>query len=168
MKPYPMILSLVILTICSTVGLTQESSKPWWNPFAKDESSTATGVRKSNFFNGSGSESKKPMFQLPKMPWTSSAKNASGAIPRRRGPSMLSRMGSTTRRWWDNTIDFVNPFDSPKSTLGRGYQPQNLNTPYAKKKTSSGKGPFGWLWREEQIERPTSVPDWLKQPRPRF
>ncbi len=84
---------------------------------------------------------------------------------------MLGRMGQSTRRAWNSTTDFLNPFNdapadkSPQSyqPAEQGYQPQNIN-----KTTKSGSGPFGWMWREEQTERPASVNEFLRQERPRF
>ncbi|MBX3423746.1 MAG: hypothetical protein KF752_19490 [Pirellulaceae bacterium] len=63
----------------------------------------------------------------------------------------------TTRRWWNNTVDFLNPFDdrsSSKDTAG-----SSATSP----KTTR------WWW-QPQPEEPeiSTVNDFLRQERPRF
>ena len=70
-------------------------------------------------------------------------------------------MGKSSKKFWNSTVDFLNPFDSEPKPKQQGYQPQNT-------KTSTGSGPFGWLWREEKTETPATVNDFLRQPRPKF
>lgn len=152
----------VLVTVCSlTVGsdlASAQESKPWWNPFASEGDST---VRKSTFFDSTAKEAKpSSMFQLPKLPWTSTTTSKPA---KSKSPSVLTRMGSSTKKAWNSTVDFLNPFDTPATTEKKqqGYQPQNVET-------SSGSGMFGWMWREEKRETPTTVNDFLRQERPRF
>lgn len=71
-------------------------------------------------------------------------------------------MGSTSKRWWNNTTEYLNPFDSEPAPKAHGYQPQ-LQT-----QTKSGSGMFGWMGREERNEEPKDVNEFLRQPRPRL
>ncbi len=154
MKPRGVILSLLVVLLLAPTGFSQES-KASWNPFSKgDSADDGSTIRESSFFNGSGGKS---MFKLPKLPWFS---KDSSSKPK--SESALSRMGKTTKRWWSNTVDLMNPFDSPAPKRNQGYQPQNMQ------RKSSGGGPLGWLWREEPRENPTTVNEFLRQPRPKF
>lgn len=160
MTAHSFTICLVLLLLVNVRSFGQDK-QPWWNPFAGSSttSSSDAGVRESSFFNG-GSKSakaKESSWTLPKMPWSADSKPNT-----RQGPSTFSRMGKSTKKMWNSTVDFINPFDSPKSPTTQGYQPQ-----YAEK-SSSGGGPLGWLWREEKVESPTTVNDFLRQPRPKF
>ncbi|MEZ6135041.1 MAG: hypothetical protein R3C53_09050 [Pirellulaceae bacterium] len=128
-------------------GFSQEKAGGWWNPFSGGVQTVSTPKDSTPRF-------KMPQLELPT--WSKKAKPAS------KQPSMMSRMGATSKRWWDNTVDFVNPFnDAPPAK--QGYQPQSTT-----KKSTAGSGMFGWMWREEVVESPTTVNDFLRQPKPRF
>ncbi len=154
--------ALLVWLIPQSVMTAQEKTA-WWKPFSSSttttsESANAT-VRKSTQFGGGGSS----FFKFPevKMPtWSDKVKTQSE--PKKNGPSTLSRMGTTSKRWWNNSVDFINPFDSKPQSTQQGYQPQNNKT------SKKGTGPFGWMWREEKTEAPNNVNDFLKQPRPGF
>jgi hypothetical protein len=153
--------ALLILLTRGVAG--QEASKPWWNPFSTSSSADAGTVRSSSFFDGSmkndsekETASGKSMFSFPKMPWASEEKPKKSS-----STSTLSRMGKSTKKFWNSTVDLLNPFDSEPQPKQQGYQPQNV-------KKSSSNGPFGWMWPEEKTETPATVNDFLRQPRPRF
>jgi hypothetical protein len=130
-------------------GSAQEKSGGWWNPFSG-------GVQTVSTPKDSAPKFKMPQLELPT--WSKKAKKQ----PQKKQPSMVSRVGATSKRWWENTVDFVNPFnDAPPPK--QGYQPQNVT-----KKSTSGSGMFGWMWREEVVESPTTVNDFLRQPKPKF
>jgi len=165
-------LSYVVLAMQPGCLAQESGGSSWWNPMTWGTGSdSGTGERKSTYFNNgtTASAKEKSGWSLPTFPWATSEKSTSQSMPQ--GPTMMSRMGQSTRKAWNSTTDFLNPFnDGPadKSSQGyqpaqQGYQPQNLS-----KTSKSGSGPFGWMWREEQIERPASVNDFLKQERPRF
>ncbi len=145
---------------------SSSTSSSWWNPTTWGASSADSGVRKSSYFNGEAKKEKidKPSLSLPALPWSSSETTTAAAPKPSKKPSLLSKMERSTQKAWHNTTDFLNPFnDAPAPQQQQGYQPQNLN-----KTTSSGSGPFGWLWREEKTEQPGSVNEFLKLERPRF
>ena len=156
-------LVLIFSLVQCSVATAQEKSS-WWNPFSSKGTSAASAssvgsagstTRESSQFGG-GSNLKWPEFQFPS--WSAKVEAAS----KPKGPSTLSRMGTTSKRWWNNTVYFINPFDSKPTPKTQGYQPQ------IKSESKSGSGPFGWMWREEKTEAPTNVNDFLKQPRPGF
>jgi hypothetical protein len=152
--------SIFVFNSLSAVHVfAQEKSAPWWNPFAGgSESGTAMAdgpVRDSSLFTGGKGAGS--IFKLPD--WTVDSKPSSS----QKSPSAISRIGKTSKRWWDNTVDFVNPFDTPNKKFKQGYQPQ-----YEQPQSKSGSGLFGWMWREETVESPTTVNDFLRQPRPKF
>jgi len=67
----------------------------------------------------------------------------------------------------NNTADFLNPFNDskPKATPSHGYQTdywENRNKP----KEEKSSGMFGWMWKEEEEPKVSSVNDFLKQPMP--
>jgi hypothetical protein len=170
------LLTLSSSALCRSVQAQDSgSTATWWNPMSWGGGSSDSGVRKSTYFNGESKKEKsdKPMFSLPTIPWASTEKEVPAATAPKAssGPTLLGRMGQSTRQAWHNTADFLNPFnDGPASKpqsgyqpAQQGYQPQNLN-----KTTTSGSGMFGWMWREEKTEQPASVNDFLRQERPRF
>lgn len=155
------VLLAVVLPMASQVARAQEKdAKTSWNPFklASFEKSepvaSSSDVRKSSFF--SDAKEDKPLFSMPKLTWSKQELN-----PKPKGEGTMSKLGKTSKKWWNNTVSFLNPFDKPKPLPQQGYQPQNA-------KAKSGGGAFGWLWREETIETPTNVNEFLSQERPRF
>ncbi len=166
-----------VLVVCLGSMASGQETKPWWNPFGKSDaavqpasatSAMPSDVRTSTFFNGgsdnatkSNSKSWKSMFKMPSWNWLQ-GKNKSG----RAKESMFAKAGRNTKKFWNSTVDFLNPFDAPaaKPTLGnQGYQPQVLN-----QTQKSGDGPLGWLWQERTIEKPPTVNEFLRLPRPKF
>ncbi len=161
------ILALAIaLAALNQTSVGQEKTTQWWNPMtwnpmAESSSSGDTAVRKSTYFNGANQKSSdKPLLSMPKLPWTS-AEQATNTAPA--GPSTFSKMGQSTKRAWNNTVDFLNPFEKKTTSQQQGYQPQN-----SQKTTKAGTGMLGWMWREETTESPTSVNEFLRQERPKF
>ncbi len=155
-----LMLSLVFLVVSPTRG--QEATASWWNPMTWGSGDDS--VRKSSYFSGSSKPApadSKPLFSMPTMPW-SVERQEIAPKPQSTGPSMIGKMGQSTKRAWNNTVDFLNPFDpAPAEPLQQGYQPQNTTT-------KSGSGMFGWMWREETTETPASVNEFLRQERPKF
>lgn len=157
-------LLLIVTLVCLVrpVG-GQEAKSQWWNPTTW--SSGDKTVRKSSFFSGSSQKATndKPLLSMPHMPWSSSEKPATEKPPATSsGPSAFSKMGKSTKRAWNNTVDFLNPFDNEAAQpQQQGYQPQTTTT-------KPGTGIFGWMWREETTETPASVNEFLRQERPRF
>jgi len=137
-------------------GQTSDSSPTWWNPTTWGSSDDS--VRKSSYFSNTETQSEgKPWLSMPQFPWSSAKKKPSSAEP-----SLMHKMGQSTKRAWNNTVDFLNPFeDEPPEPQQQGYQPQN-------KTSKPGSGMFGWMWREETTETPASVNEFLRQERPKF
>lgn len=163
------VLFLLVCLVDSAQG--QTSSAQWWNPTtwgSQDDS-----VRKSSYFSNTPKKSTdKPLLSMPQMPWSGDKKDKGAeqqvvdpnvaTTQSSSAPSMFNKMSQTTKRTWNNTVDFLNPFEKkPAQPVQQGYQPQNMT----KKK---GSGMFGWMWREETTETPTSVNEFLRQERPRF
>ncbi len=119
--------------------------------YAQDDTST----RKSSFFGSSGSKSS--FFKLPT--WSKSPKDSNK-------PSMYQRMSGTTKRWWDNTTDFLNPFNDappPKKPESTNWWRVEENPP------EKSKGWFSGLWQpEEKPKKLETVNDFLKQPMPSY
>ncbi len=158
----PLLVLAFMLSLVYFAGSIQAQttdSTSWWNPttWGADDGS----VRESSYFSDSAKKSEdKPLFSLPKLSWPSSDKVATAPV--KSSPSMLSKMGQSTKRAWGNTVDFLNPFDDkPAKPVQQGYQPQNTTT-------KQGPGMFSWMWREETTETPTSVNEFLRQERPKF
>lgn len=143
--------ALVCILLVANAAHAQDDGGSWWDFSPKEKSTT-----QEDFFGRSKPMFSSEMFKLPKMPWSSS----DASKPRKSGPSMLSKMGQSTKRMWNSTVDFMNPFNNgPAPARTHGYQPQNTQK-------KSGGGPFGWMWREETTETPATVNDWLRQPNP--
>ena len=168
---YKVMTILLLGTLLVAEAQGQETSKPWWNPFATTidssdgSSSDSEAVRSSSFFNDPKPTADKPskkgsFFKMPSMPWRGTSSSG----------STLKKMTRSTKNMFSSTVDFMNPFDSSpapaasNSFRDQGYQPQKSREPIVE--TRSGSGMFGWLWREEKTETPVSVNDWLKQPNP--
>ena len=146
-----------------------QMQKPWWNPFA---GAGASNTRDSSFFNGGGAKS----FQLPQWKWPSltrseaptssptSGNPASGvSSPRPTSkPAGFSKFGTATKKFWSDTVDFINPFDQPAQAQKQGYRPQDME------QSRSSGGFFSWLKPKPPEKEINDVNGFLSQPRPRF
>ncbi len=148
------ILGLVLVFFSSSSVLAQESkSSSWWGS-SKSEPET----RSSTFFGASAPQPKSSsasMFKLPS--WSKSRASTR---------STVSRMGATSKKWMYNTADFLNPFNDgkPKASPDHGYQTDywaDRNQPKEEKSSL-----FGWMWKQEEEKKITSVNDFLAQPMP--
>lgn len=150
------VITLVLLAFQVSAACGQESSSPWWNPLGKSTSS-GSDVQQSSFFD---KKSSAPSFKLPKMNlnWLPSM-----GTKKSKGPSTMTKMTRSTKKMWNSTVDFLNPFESPAPQKQQPwYQPQTM------KKSSKGGG-WDWLWpKEEKFEEPTDVRDFITLPRPKF
>lgn len=96
------------------------------------------------------------MFKLPTWSKTKS-----------KSKSSFSKMGTTTKKWMNNTADFLNPFNDskPKVSQAHGYQSDTwANRNKVKEEKSSGM--FGWMWQEEELPKDQTVNDFLRNPMP--
>ncbi len=161
-------LGLVFVFMTSHALLAQESKSSSWWPFGSSAKSSAEPeTRSSSFFGAStiksksststsGSKSGSSMFKLPS--WSKS---------KSKSKSSVSKMGRSTKKWMNNTADFLNPFNDskPEPAPLHGYQTDywsNRNKP----KEEKSSGMFGWMWKEEEEQKISSVNDFLKQPMP--
>ena len=122
-------LMMLFVGIANSV-FAQEQSKPalWkWT-------STTTGEKKSNLFNG-------PQLNWPKLPSFQGVRRTTGQA--------LSNVKKTTGKWWNSTVDLMNPWKEER----------------AKSRETSG----GWFFQKKE-EQPSysTVNDFLKQERPRL
>lgn len=149
-------LLLYLLWSTAAPAAAQDSGVTWWKPTTW----MSGGSDKPAKSFPSGSSGDNSLFSMPNMSWTSSDQ------PTAKEPSMLGRMGQSTKKAWNSTVDFLNPFDSKTSSSSSSSRSQSYQS--QSKTTKSGSGMFGWLWREETIETPTSVNEFLRNERPRF
>ncbi len=153
------ITTILLLAIPLNMAGAQESSKPWWNPFAPSSGAASTkssGVQESSFFDSKPTSA----FKVPQLSWPSF-----GASKKpKKGPSPMDKMTQSSKRMWNNTVDFLNPFDSPEPQKQQPwYQPQNMKQEQAKESA------WKWPWSQpEKAEEPASVGDFLRRPRPQF
>jgi hypothetical protein len=152
---------LCCVVVCSITGskLVAQESSSWW-PFGASEK---TETRSSSYFGSSKpkattSSSKDSWFKWPS--WSSKSK------PKSKSSSMVSRAGKTSKRWWDNTVDFMNPFNDSKPAQTHGYQSDYWSS-RNKPKEEKSSGMFGWMWQEEKQELST-VNDFLALPPPEY
>jgi hypothetical protein len=139
-----MICFLVSGLLASQVNAEDKTKSAWWK--LSKSSSSSTGL----FSNTSSTK-----YQGPKVGWPSF-----GNVGKATG-NALSQAGKSTKQAWDSTVDFLNPWDDPKSKT----QPR----PKTKISTSSNKS-SGWsLWgATEEPAKQSTVNDFLKLERPRF
>jgi hypothetical protein len=82
----------------------------------------------------------------------------------------MNRMGNTTKKWMNNTADFLNPFNDgkPDSAQKQGYQAHGYQTQAWSNRApkEEKKSMFGWMWAEEEEKPISSVNDFLAQPMP--
>jgi hypothetical protein len=144
-------LALVLTLATQTIGYSQDS-KSWWNPFASSSSSSSSSKTRDSQYFSNNSGMKMPEFKM-------STWGTSNSKPKKKQPSAMSRMSSTTKRWWDNTVDFMNPFDNKPA-------PKPKSSYHSQKQPTENKGMFSWMWQEEKTESPTTVKEFLRNPRP--
>ena len=152
-------LSLLLVFALSNSVVAQESkSSSWWS-FGSSKSKEET--RPSSFYGASTTKAKSSGSSMFKLPSWSKSKTKS------KSKSSFSKMGSTTKKWMNNTADFLNPFNDskPKVSQAHGYQADTwANRKKPKEEESSGM--FGWMWKETEEPKISTVNDFLKQDMP--
>lgn len=152
------LLSCIVICAVTTSRLEAQESNSWW-PFG---GSDKTETRSSSYFGSSKSKSKTSSSWMKWPSWSSKSKSKSNT----RSPSVVSRAGQTSKRWWSNTVDFMNPFNDSKPAQSHGYESDYWST-RNKPKEDSSSGMFGWMWKEEKQEV-ASVNDFLALPIPQY
>ena len=152
------LLSCLVICVLSNSRLAAQESTSWW-PFGSSEK---TETRSSSYFSGTKSKGKtsSSWFKLPA--WTSKSKPKAKS----QGTSVVSRAGKTSKKWLDNTVDFMNPFNDTKPAQAHGYQSGNWSS-RNKPKEEKPAGMFDWMWQEEEPEI-SSVNDFLALPTPEY
>ncbi len=143
---------LMLVLLISSESRAQQESKSLWSsmlgrgsaPSANPKAATADDSAKTSWLN----------------PFAS--KSDSAAKAPKRTASTMGKIGQTSKRWWDNTVDFVNPFnDKPKPRTNQGYKPQEQT------EISDSGGLFGWTRRDKkETEKPKSVNEFLQGTNP--
>jgi hypothetical protein len=110
------------------------------------------GSRKSTSSTGWWPSWKMPSWGKSKSQgWWSSSK--SGSSYSRDNKTFTQKVSQTSKRWWNNTLEFLDPWAEPK--------------PKATQSGSSSGGfgkMFGWHESEQKFN---SVPEWMGQPTPK-
>lgn len=125
-----------------------------WNPFAKSSSSRDS----SPLYTKSSSSSKSswlPSWKAPKMPWDSSGSKISSY--QRSKTSTWGKINRTTKTWWRNTSEFLDPYPEPR--------PPKYEEPSSSKKQSNW---FTGMFTKDEPKKVETLPDWLKQETPKF
>jgi hypothetical protein len=101
-------MGLILLVTCATTVSAQEK-KSWWSFSSGSDSATVSNSAKSS-----------SMFSLPT--WAKPKPKSKWE------PSMSSKIKKTSKTWWNNTVDFLNPFndanDSEPVSDGRWAPPK--------------------------------------------
>lgn len=115
---------------------------------------------------GSGKSSRNsgwwPNWKMPswKMPgwgksksqgwWSTTTPNSSY---KKNNKTLTQKISQTSKRWWSNTVEFLDPWAEPKPKPGR---------------SDSDSGGFGKMfgWQESE-QKFNSVPEWMGQPTPK-
>jgi hypothetical protein len=150
------IASLLTLIVCFPNALRADDK--WsWNPFSK-----AATTRESNpIYSGASAstESKKsswlPNWKTPRMPWDSSGPRVSSYS--KSNTSSLDKMSRTSKKWWKNTTDFLDPYPDPK--------PSKYANNYDKPKKANW---FTGMFKKNETKKIETLPDWLRQESPKF
>ena len=97
-------LSLVVVVgVLMSAKLEAQEAKPWWQFGASEKSELRSRTDASGAKANSGTAS--TGFNLPFSPSKSKPKTQS------RKDSVFTRAGKTSKKWMDNTVDFINPFN---------------------------------------------------------
>ncbi len=146
----------LMLCICSASQVEAQESTSWL-PFGALEKSE---TRSSSYSSGTKPDSK------PSSLWFKWPSGSSEAKPKSSMSAAASRAGRKSKKWLDNTVDFMNPFGDEEHAQAHGYQPNFLRERNKAKKAKSS-GMFDWT-RKEEDPGPASVNEWGEQPRPEW
>lgn len=142
----------------STSSAQGQESDSWW-PLGSSEK---TESRPSSYFDSKPKSSATSSTSSSWFKWPSKSKSKT------KSGSVVTRATKTSKKWWDNTVDFVNPFNDSKPAPEQRYQSPSW-ADRNKKPEEESPGWFSWMWKEEKVEEaPTSINDWMKQGRPEY
>ncbi len=125
-----------VLVVPLSAGLEAQESKPWWQ-FGKSDKSE---MRSRSDTGGTKADSGTAPtgFNLPFSPSRSKTKSQSQTN------SAIVRAGKTSKKWWDNTVDFMNPFNDSKPAPARIEQSNSWgsSSKHSVEKNGMGLGAF--------------------------
>ncbi len=151
----PISLLLLFCVIFFATPSPMQADDSWsWNPFAKSSSSRDS----SPLYSKSVSSSKStwwPSWKAPKMPWSKSGPSVSSY--NRSKTTTWGKINRTTKTWWKNTAEFLDPYPEPK--------PPRYEEPSS---TSKKTNWFTGMFQKEEPQKVETVQDWLKQETPKF
>ena len=158
---HPLVLVIAVSLLLATEAVThgqEEATQPWWRLGGAAEEAESEGIRESKMFSGPAISD---MFKMPDWPsWKLPTWSATKSKPKQKNTTGFGSIRKTSKRWWNNTVDFINPFDSEPEAKPQGYRPQDL--------VEESSGGWSWFGSTKPKENPTTVTDFLKQPRPKF
>lgn len=151
-RQIPILVFVISFWLSASVASAQVTTAAGW--FGNDEDDS---VRTSSYFSDSKKPSSSTSSWKPswKMPWFSSQSKS-----RSKSKSMFGRMSSTSKKWWGNTVDFMNPFNDGSSKP----QPHGYQSSYWGSQTSQSqtKESSWWPWAKQEEEPIESVNDFLR------
>ncbi len=144
-------LSLVVVVgVLMSAKLEAQEAKPWWQFGASEKSELRSRTDASGAKANSGTAS--TGFNLPFSPSKSKPKTQS------RKDSVFTRVGKTSKRWMDNTVDFINPFNDSDPTPAQADQSKSWDSSSQRKVENNGMGLGGF-----QVEKRPEDRSWFKR-----
>lgn len=101
-------------------------------------------------------------------PFAKKDARARGRAPHRKHPAVVQQLSGGTKKVVTGATDLVTlKWLGAKDEPNPGAQSRLYDRRSEKPvKEESGPGPFGWLFREKEPERPKSLSEWMAQKRP--
>lgn len=149
------ILGWIVFLVTTTVPTVGFADDWTWGPFSK---STASRDSSPLYSKSSAKSSWLPTMKMPTMPWSSKSprSNSYSNSYSRSNTSTLGKMSKTTKRWWNTTTEWLDPYPEPK--------PQSYSSSSDSKKSNTNW--FTGMFEKEDTNRPMNEIDFLRQPTP--
>ena len=142
-----------LLFACSATSPVQAESiwkRPTINPFARRSTTKAAPPKKS-----SG-------FKMPNL-IPSWAKQERKKSPQ---PSTWSKISGQTKEFFGKTKDVLTPWDNPPKKTNNSSLSQRFHMGSSNEKTEKKSFFTSWLPEKEEVDKPRSMNESLKQPKP--
>jgi hypothetical protein len=158
MKPTISFLILLLSSIVASSSVSHvQADDSWsWNPFAKSSSSRDSSPIYSKSSSSGSKSSWWPSWKAPKMPWTSSGPKVSSY--NRSKTSTWGKINKTTKSWWKNTAEFLDPYPDPK--------PPKYEEP--SRSAAKKSNWFTGMFYKEEPKKVETLPEFLSQETPKF
>ena len=145
------ILGWIVFFVIATVPSVGFADDWTWGPFSKSTSSRDS----SPLYSKSSSKSSwLPSMTMPTMPWSTKGHRVNSYS--RSNTSTLGKMSKTTKRWWNTTTEWLDPYPDPK--------PSAHSSSSDSKKSNSNW--FTGIFQKEETNRPMNEIDFLRQEKP--